>query len=207
MPFGDDLHIKHLAQAGYLGPKAAAEARNPSRDYPKNVCVHGNGFVQIVLSGDPHETRLHIWHPALTARTQTVNTKTHNHRFGFHSAVLRGSVLQTRLDVQPSNGPWTKWVAGPDRLPTGNRALVKQPGKFTVTIPLIYPVSVLCTYKMSPGDFHRTTPITDIAVTLMTKTKIIPATVFQASVLCRDGLEPDQEYDRSSILLPTWKIS
>ena len=172
-------------------------------DYPDNVCVHGNGFVQVSLGGDPHETRLHVWHPRLTTLCQRVNTQTHNHRFGFHSAVLRGAVRQEELSVYPNDdGGWSMWTAGPDRLPTGNRPLLRQPGRFGVRLGTSFVVHAGRSYDMPPRMFHRTTPMTSVAVTLMTKTEVLPADEFQASVLCGADLEPDQAYDRSQIPWP-----
>jgi hypothetical protein len=173
-------------------------------EYPSNVCVHGNGFVQVSLGGDPHETRIHVWHPSLPSRTQKVNTSTHNHRFGFTSTVLRGTVMQQELRIyfDAKHGTWTKWTAGEDRLPTGNRELVKQYGAFRVEELEPFQISAGGSYSMGPVFFHRTVPVTPVAVTLMTKTKVIPANIFQASVLCHWHSEPDQEYSRFQMPWP-----
>ncbi len=167
--------------------------------YPDNVCVHGNGFVQVSLGGDPHETRVHVWHPGLPD-CQHVNTQTHNHRFGFTSIVLRGAVRQEVLLVRPNNDDadaWTMWTAGEHRLPTGNRPLVQLSGRYSVGCSVDLYVHEGSSYSMAPSDFHRTTPVGDgVAVTLMTKTRVWPTDEFQASVMCREGSKPDQDYDR-----------
>lgn len=178
--------------------------------YPSNVCVHGNGFVQVSLGGQP-ETRIHIWHRDLPD-CQHVNTATHNHRFGFFSSVLKGSVVQEELSVLRQYSvpttftdrvtPWELWTAGPQRLPTGNRPLVKQEGLYTVGVFNTKYVSRSLSYSMEARNFHRTTPQTDVAVTLMTKTAVLKSSEFQASVLCKQGLEPDQEFDRFQLRWP-----
>lgn len=171
--------------------------------YPDNVCVHGNGFVQISLGGNPHETRIHVWHKDLPD-CQHVNTATHDHRFGFNSTVLRGVVEQEELAVvrgpfAGKAGRWTKWTAGKERLATGNRPLVKQDGLHHVEIAKHFARGAGHSYSMPERMFHRTTPLTDIAVTLMTKTAVLPTDRFQASVLCHSDREPDQEFDRFQI--------
>lgn len=180
--------------------------------YPDNVCVHGNGFVQVSLGGDPHETRVHVWHPELPD-CQHVNTQTHNHRFGFTSTVLRGTVHQEELAVEsldcvPRLGAqtrddgkgWTLWTAGEDRLPTGNRPLVQQPGRYGVDCRHDFYIFEGQSYSMAPGEFHRTIPALDgLVVTLLTKTRVWPTDDFQASVMCREGSQPDQEYDRFQV--------
>lgn len=172
-------------------------------EYPANVCVHGNGFVQISLGGMP-ETRIHIWHKDLPD-CQHVNTQVHDHRFGFVSTVLRGvqvnNLIETFFCFLPENvdQEWEKWTAAPGRLITGNRPLVKQPGTFglqSVGESEYHPGEA---YNMVPRVYHVTKPGAPITVTLMTKTHIIPEEEFQASVLCRKGQEPDQEFDRFQV--------
>lgn len=178
-------------------------------DYPSNVCVHGNGFAQIALAkgfrGSERETRIHVWHPALKELTQKVNTQIHNHRFGFVSTVMRG--VAKHIEILPRfaqdcdiGDVYHQWRATGDRLPTGNRALERVSNQLW-TLRRMSPVMIrpFGSYAMRPGDFHTTVSETPILVTLMTKTVVHPTEHLQASVFCRKGTEPDQDFDRFQI--------
>jgi len=173
-------------------------------NYPSNVVVHGNGFVQIVLADGPYEreTRLHIWHPELTELTQNVNTQIHDHRFGFVATVLKGEQHNTQVSwrkgvarIEPHN--YRRWFASGERLDTGNRPLVCDEFPYEVMNKRIYFIGAEESYTMYPRNFHVTKPGTDVVVTLMNKTIVL--TDYKASVFCKWGQEPDQEFDRRQI--------
>ena len=175
--------------------------KNP---YPPNVIVHGNGFVQIKIAEGPYEreTRLHIWHPELTELTQNVNTQIHDHRFGFVSTVLKG--IQENIGIQDDLGlanvesnRYRRWFAKGDRLSTGNRPLVCSPCSYTVLKIVSHYYTPGQSYIMKPKIFHLTNPITEVVVTLMNKTVVLPD--HEASVFCKVGQEPDQDFDRRQI--------
>ena len=177
-----------------------------TNQYPENVCVHGNGFVQISLGGTP-ETRIHIWAPRLAEITQNVNTQWHNHRFGFVSTVLRGRMKNQLMEFNmvgrhpsPFNGPtYHRWEAKGDRLPSGNRPLVRKPWNYRMEPSAEHVVEAGQSYHMSPIAYHRTVPMTPYVTTLMTKCQVIPIEEFTASVMCKHGQEPDQDFDRFQI--------
>lgn len=179
--------------------------------YPENVYVHGNGFVQIKLMDDgaglnrEREARIHIWHPSLMKLTQNVNTRIHNHRFGFISTVLRGSLDNYEVIWWVKASPladdtYEWWIARDDRLATGNRPLVQyRDGWFGVRLMAPTTVEQGESYVVEPKIWHYTEPLTEYVVTLMTKTHVIPESEFKASVFCRVGRQPDQTFDRRQI--------
>lgn len=172
-------------------------------DYPDNVYVHGNGFIQVSLGGAP-ETRLHIWPRSLVGQCQKTNTQWHNHRFGFMSTVVSGILANTwalfeEVPASDPTGDWDRWEATGERGPLGNRPLMRQPGFFSKRLDCTDTINVSSSYVMWPVKYHRSEPVTEFAVTLMTKTEEYPADVFQASIMCAGGTEPDNTWDRRAI--------
>lgn len=168
--------------------------------YPDNVYVHGNGFVQIDLGGQP-EHRIHIWTRGLFQQAQNVNTQIHDHRFGFVSSVVKGALVNQSIEPFPdANGRYRKWQAEGERAETGQRRLVPVGGLHSI-MPLgpDHVVAAGNIYAMPPKMFHRSIPLTPFVVTLMSKSAVIPTEEFQASVMCEAAKEPDQTWDRRSI--------
>lgn len=170
--------------------------------YPTNVCVHGNGFIQISLGG-LRETRIHIWDDELMELTQKVNTQWHDHRFGFSSTVLRGALRQQEIDFFPvfsaERDSWSRWQATGERQANGNRPLVKQPRHYRRSIRNQFVVAQGSSYSMPSREIHRSIPLVSPTVTLFTKTQVLPEDDWMASVYCPRGHQPDQEYDRFQI--------
>lgn len=178
----------------------------PNHGYPSNVNVHGNGFIQIDLGGSP-ETRIHIWDQKLKYMCQKVNTDHHNHRFGFVSLILHGQIEQHELmfsrvadeDFLSDAPRWTRWEADGNRTATGNRMLVERPGDFVLMNRTALPQIEGNFYIMPPVDYHHTELLSERAVTLLTKTVVLPEDEFQASIMCLKGSQPDQSYNRYQI--------
>lgn len=169
--------------------------------YPKNVSVHGNGFIQISLGGRL-ESRIHIFDYRLYEMTKEVNTRIHNHRFAFTSTCLKGTFLNHVYSFEERDkerGSWREWraQAGP-RNKTGNRQLVLQLGAFVRKTQLSHKITRGQQYFTPTHLFHESEPTSDVVVTLITKTEVLPENSFQASVMCKLGTEP-QDWDRFSI--------
>lgn len=165
--------------------------------YPHDICVHGNGFIQVPWQGRPG-VRVHIWHPELAAQRQTVSTTIHDHRWNFRSLVLYGHLVNRRYVVSPSeHGAYDVYRADGPRLPNGNRYLARV-GSVSVTQkgPDYYRAG--STYSMRAGEFHETLPSRpgDLLVTAMTKVAIVRRT---CRVLCRRDEEPDQDFSRYQV--------
>ncbi len=76
------------------------------RDVGKNIRVHGNGFIQIDISS---LTRVHVFGHPLIPR-QLTPTPIHDHRFGFHSMVLAGCLVNVDWKFHNVGRPHTHAV-------------------------------------------------------------------------------------------------
>lgn len=61
---------------------------------------HGIGMLQAYVPGK--DIRVHIWHPSLARPGMVTSGAMHNHRFGFKSTILCGSILHSYLRTQES---------------------------------------------------------------------------------------------------------
>ena len=67
---------------------------------------HGTGMLQAYSRDGSGNTdiRIHVWHPCLLLPGMSVSGAMHNHRFGFKSRVVVGSILHTNLQVAEDTG-------------------------------------------------------------------------------------------------------
>ena len=134
--------------------------------------VHGNGFIQIRLDRD---RRLHIW-PYPLVPCQETPSPIHDHRFGFTSQVLVGSLLDKRYTVASDKlGEYQVWTVGsrPDDPARAGEQLIP-----TSVYAFATPLSTSryyrgTTYTMLPFIYHETVPLR-FTITLMVKTLITP---------------------------------
>ena len=165
------------------GFKHVDRAERPS----KKVSLHGLGFLQVQLSD---QLRIHVWHPDLPRRLCFEHSSVHNHRFGFQSTVLAGSVLNHV--VAPI------LVAGIDK---GDQYYLYEhpwfpatggPWRFVHVSSMSYEAGQ--SYSMLPYVYHETAIVGHgRAATLMRKTEEHEAPAHSA---CRVGVRPDEAFDR-----------
>jgi hypothetical protein len=162
----------------------------------ERVTLHGLGFLQLQL---PNNTRLHIWHPALPRRYCVDHSSIHDHRFGFRSIVLVGTIenrtyaaTQVADEVEATHASYLH--EGP-RTRFGNRPWIRDQWLAVTekpSSPEIVPAGQ--TYNMMPYVYHASRPLGDGRVaTLMAKTEESPA---GAHSLCRTWVKPDADFDR-----------
>lgn len=152
--------------------------------------VHGNGFIQLNLS---ETVRLHVWgHPDIPR--QKTDTPIHDHRFGFHSVVLRGMMCNVSYHVYWDEHSWTHFPY---------EAKTRQ-GEDTVLVPcntthgsrLVSKKSLYTpgqSYAMNPGDVHESIP-NGLTVTLVSKHGIDG--VRTPRVYVPVGTKPDNTFNR-----------
>ena len=87
----------------------------------------GLGFIQLKLDAD---SRLHFWHPRLTADTS--EEELHDHRYAFHSRILVGQIVHEEWSLEPDGqGDFEKVVVSckpgveADPVPVGRGRLVR----------------------------------------------------------------------------------
>ncbi len=112
------------------------------------ISIHGLGFIQVPLDGD---YRLHIWDKDLPRRKNIEHSEVHNHRFGFISRVLKGSITNHSYNVN-CPGQFIKYNHPTGtRGEHGNRPWVEQSGTYA-PIPSSPPQTYL------PGERYRVFP-------------------------------------------------
>jgi hypothetical protein len=175
------------------------------------ISLHGLGFVQVQLQSE--DLRLHVWHPDLPRRKCFQHSQIHDHRFGFESQILVGSMANHRYTVSnlsmldreifphevchrdfPNKGYVAYRHDGTRNSETGNR-----PWDFNGFVyaeprdPEVIRAGER--YFMAPYEFHRTEPLGDgRVVTLMRKTT--KRQEKGATSLCRPLIQPDVDFDR-----------
>jgi hypothetical protein len=165
------------------------------------ISLHGLGFIQVQLEGGQ---RLHVWHPALPRRACYEHSNIHNHRFGFQSRVLIGSLGNTMVRVAHKDFPGTpsnvqlkqykdRYEHSSARTGNGGRGW----DLMECVTALHYEMTVANagqTYLMQPYEYHCSTPLGDGKVaTVITKNRIGDEA---ASSLCTPGVTPDWDFDR-----------
>jgi hypothetical protein len=168
-----------------------------------NARIHGNGFIQVDLD-DMH--RLHVWDHRIPR--QRTDSSIHNHRFGFESTVLKGTLVQIPLYTT---------VYGRHRAKLGTHVLYEARstgGEETTLVRSGYtakfsPVTTLFVhegdgYRMRPGDFHATFHM-GTTVTLMRKLRVVDSAL-QPTVAVRKGERPDNSWSRGDHAIPTWAL-
>ena len=147
---------------------------------------HGNGFIQVHLSD---LERIHIW----TRRFQPTvkNAQIHDHRFGFVSKVLYGTLENAVFDLDYNDkGAYKIWMCkhGAEKsqgLSLDGCADLKLQGRHTVKVGQ--------TYEMHAATFHRSTPLTPLVVTHMVRGESFPHKA--ARVGCLRDAAPDNAHD------------
>lgn len=139
--------------------KLVAETDNKPR-------FHGNGFTQLYLSDD---TRLHVWHPALPPLRDD-SAMVHDHRFDLSSEILLGKIEHVTFNSLPeSNNPSHNVIVIEGASKSGESNF-KNIGTTELAPRHRYIFAKGSSYDFRGGLFHTSSPVNDIAVTLMTKT-------------------------------------
>lgn len=167
----------------------------------ETITLHGLGFLQIKLQG---KQRLHVWHPDLPRRKCWEASNIHDHRFGFVSRVLIGSltntiyatesvpfdITQPRQMAQPTHigylheGPRTEF---------GNRPWI--PDLYLrVAVASVQTIRPSESYTMLPYVYHSSVPNGDGRVaTIMQKMEECDR---GAHSLCTMQVVPEVDFDR-----------
>lgn len=175
-------------------PSHTETGANPVKDFTptkETISLHGLGFIQLVLGG---RQRMHVWHPDLPRRDCYEHSAVHNHRFDFHSLVLKGVQINQRCEleiVKPGEGTHQLISHNGPRSDKGGR--------------LSYPVADVNVYMedvetYKPGDeyhmpaygYHHT-PCEGIVVTLLTK---YDEGTIHANSVCARGVDFHFDFDR-----------
>jgi hypothetical protein len=165
------------------------------------IQVHGNGFAQYPLD-EIGDTRLHVWDNRLPR--QTVDTSIHNHRFGFVSQILKGTMVNVRLDFDQINKPATHILYTPsDHGPLENNVLLPTEFEgrfFSYKTDIVHEGD---SYRVPPLMFHASFFL-GTSVTIMRKNVKIDHKVL---IACPVGQTPDNTFNRMSIQPPDWLIA
>ncbi len=164
-----------------------------------SLTLHPLGFIQLKLPGNQ---RIHVWHPDLPTRACAGQSNIHNHRFGFFSKVLVGTLEDTVYDITPAPPPLHATHAAYShdgaRLPTGCRPWTHVGDVLVSRRKSSIIVTAGQEYMTNPYDFHSTTLNRDGKVaTLMTKHNI--HTYPSAVTLCAADQEPHEDFDRHQV--------
>lgn len=144
--------------------------------------IHGNGFLQVHVEGD-RSRRVHVWHQSIPR--QTVYTGVHNHRFGFKSKVLFGTMRHKKYDIVPD-------LAGSFcRYRVDGRALVDDGVRIAVDLTANDLYSTGTEYAFPPGAWHETLAESEALVTLFEKTEVTEQPVYVAVPF---GQLPDNDF-------------
>lgn len=161
----------------------------------ETISLHGLGFIQLRLEGNQ---RMHVWHPDLPRRMCFQHSSVHNHRFGFTSRVLVGTLLNQRCDIEfVRAGTGTHQLIshnGP-RSPMGGRESypVAEVNVHMRGVEVYRPGDQ---YEMLPLEYHHTPPDlgrNGVAVTIIKKHGEVD---IHANSVCANGVEFDYGFDR-----------
>lgn len=167
--------------------------------------VHGNGFLQLDVGdrlghwGENSDVRVHIWDVRLPR--QKVDTSIHNHRFGFVSQVILGTLIN--IDMVVSDAPDFGEIGLYDIYqPVGRNGqdtmLVHVKREKIVRGVRVFPrnttwLTAGMSYSVLPEDFHVSLHL-GTTITLMQKTIVKD---FLPNILCLSTQTPDNEFDRN----------
>ncbi len=155
--------------------------------------IHGNGFLQIdvIAKRRQGDQRLHIWHDSIPR--QVVPSLYHDHRFDFDSTILRGELINVKLDVLPG-GEYLMYHPETQRIPNIDGKLLRLgEADYSVQIRSLQAYLKGEDYFMRAGIFHHTVAI-GTTVTLMTIMDKYENHI--PRVLCHKDLEPDNSFSR-----------
>lgn len=138
---------------------------------------HGIGALQAyIYNGHKDfdlELRLHVWSPRLMVAGIEASGNAHNHRFTLCSTVLHGELRHTELVLQPDpEGDHETWDFVHARLQTPeDKSTMRRTGnRFRITERKVFDFAAGQAYEFKRGAYHTSTPLTDVVVTLVTKT-------------------------------------
>lgn len=164
----------------------------------QNVRVHGNGFVQIDLADRPG-CRVHMFgHPAIPRQVKP--TPVHDHRFGFHSTVLSGTLVNVIWNARTHANPLEATHEVCHYSPgIGEDTKLHRTGQFVSLmrecVKVLQPGGA---YEIVPEELHETFA-NEPTITYIQKTRSDPIT---PRVLVLRGREPDNSFDRNTALDP-----
>lgn len=158
--------------------------------------VHGNGFLQVDVT---EKRRLHIWHDSIPR--QVVPSLYHDHRFDFESTILRGELINIKLDVLPG-GDYYMYRPETQRIPNVDGKLRRLgEGDHSVQIRSFEAHTKETSYFMRAGIFHH---IVAIGTTVTCMTILDKYEDHIPRVLCHKNLEPDNAFSRVSAVDDTF---
>lgn len=151
--------------------------------------VHENGFIQYPITPNA-EIRLHVW-PDTPLIRQSTSSPIHDHRFGFTSTVLFGTLDQMEYHpIRRERGAYAMARVRHGRL----TVLPEEPGAYyTVELSNHLIVRVGESYEFAAKRFHESRP-RGLTVTVMEKLHVVPG--HEARVLCHRDEPPDNTFDR-----------
>lgn len=155
----------------------------------RTLRVHGNGFMQLDVD---NKRRLHFWcHPGIPR--QAVASPIHDHIFGFDSVVIKGSIINIRLQAKDADAAVAQYkihkVEDANLVPTGECCD-------------LYPTSTdIChqgdTYKMLPGQLHDTMVYVPTVTMIYKDTSFLGSSEGARVMVPYDKL-PDNEFKRDA---------
>lgn len=155
----------------------------------ETISLHGLGFIQLQLENN---CRLHVWHPELPRRICFVDSSIHNHRFSFESAVIKGTQVNRRIEIELTKDGSHEVIShnGP-RSPKGGR--ISYPvAECNIFYHEPEKLGVGQTYFMNQYDYHET-PNSGTVITFMRKLE--EGNIHANSIIVK-GKNFDQEFDR-----------
>ena len=148
---------------------------------------HGNGFIQVHLSD---LERIHIWSRRFQPTVK--NAQIHDHRWGFVSRVLYGTLENAIYNLDYSEkGAYKIWMCKHGAEKDQGLSL---DGCADLTFQAREVIKKGDTYEMHAATFHRSTPLTPLVVTHMVRSETFPHKT--ARVGCLRDEEPDIAYGK-----------
>lgn len=168
------------------------------KETEEQITLHGLGFLQIKLHGNQ---RMHVWHPGLPRRKCFMDSAIHDHRFGFVSRVIVGSITDNRWraarvrpfckTINTSLDTHIGYLHEGERTRFGNRPWIPDL-LLTLEYSHGYAADAGDEYTVEPYVYHSSEP-RDMTATIMKKTCEYSA---GAHSLCAIGTTPDVDFDR-----------
>lgn len=162
--------------------------------------VHGNGFIQLDLTGN---TRLHVWNERVSK--QRVPTPIHDHVFSFESRVIVGRLISVVYEFtgRPRQSPTSEFRMYVSQVGEGDNTVLvptEEYGSVSVAHTEMVMASTVMggnKYDMPKGWFHESIALDGPVATIITKDGPTQAQGGDAPrVLVPVGVEPDNEFNR-----------
>lgn len=159
--------------------------------------VHENGFLQYPLT-PTGSIRLHVW-PDRSLTKQATSSPIHDHRFGFTSTVLHGTLDHIVYRPYRADGPYliANVVHGKLVIPTEHFVSVRVQAHEIIRTGK--------TYEFKPAQFHDSRG-RGLTVTIMEKT--VSLETHTVRVICHREEPPDNTFSRvdANDLNRLWEI-